>query len=76
VSDLDEAIELRRATSELRLFGHSGLSASLNDLATSLLARFGQQGLSSDLDESFRFYLQLSQVSGVASHSDLGAAKS
>jgi len=52
LSDLDEAIDLKRAALALRPPGHSDRSTSLNNLAVSLSDRFNQQGVLSDLDEA------------------------
>ncbi|KAG1751330.1 TPR-like protein [Suillus paluster] len=50
--DLEEAIELNRASLALRLPGHPDRSMSLHTLADSLDDRFQKQGVLSDLEEA------------------------
>ncbi|KAG1805922.1 TPR-like protein [Suillus variegatus] len=52
MSDLDEAIELHRATLLLLPLDHPNRPSSLCDLAASLGDRFPQRGIMSDLDEA------------------------
>ncbi|KAG1772963.1 TPR-like protein [Suillus placidus] len=55
-SDLDECIELKRATLLRRPPGHSDRSWTLSNLAASLGDRFKQRGVPSDLDECIELH--------------------
>ena len=52
ISDLDEALALRRIVLELCPQGHPDRGASLNNVALSLCSRFQQLGTLSDLEEA------------------------